>query len=467
MRFSTENKKFISKNRQNDTRNFGLVWIFYLSCLVVLLTPGCRFKPEIPAPFATATLTITSTNTPVQAASTPVEGGTQIAEEQILSTPTLAPTATPSQMDYLVKGIVSETGIRDLSIFSLSGEDLVNLLLSILIVLLGSLLGVLLINGLRWLASVTPPMVDDQLLRIGHRQLKLLISLFLLKFSTARLSFLSPELKQWLDIVYFSFFVILMGSLIWEVIEYFLKGPVFKTASPSKLNLLITFAPLLRRLIQILIIIIGLAIILTRFGVNLSALLAVLGLGGLAISLAAKATLEDMINGFIILIDRPFQVGDRIKIESMDDWGDVEAIGSRTTQIRALDNRLVIVPNSIIGRSQVENFTKTDPSYRVEISFGVSYESDIDQVIKIVTSAILEVPGILKEKAPIVDFIQFGDSAMIFRALYWLKTYEDYPLRTQVNKAISTALNNAKIELPFVTYDVNLAYKNPPNSSEE
>jgi small-conductance mechanosensitive channel len=171
-----------------------------------------------------------------------------------------------------------------------------------------------------------------------------------------------------------------------------------------------------------------------------------------------------MINGFIILIDQPFRIGDRIKIESMDTWGDVEAIGSRTTQIRTIDNRLVIVPNSIIGRSQVENFTYPDPSYRVEVSLGIGYGSDIDQVIEIITNAMLRVPGIMESKPPFVDFLEFGDSAMIFRAYYWLETYEDLRLRTQVNKSISDALEEANVEMPFVTYDVNLAYKELPNS---
>lgn len=465
MSHSNKKKNKRRKKEHNLIRNSRLVRLIYLAILVVIFTPGCGVSPEIPLPALTATSTVPSTSTEVQASNTLLDSGTQPAEEQILSTPTPAPTATPSRLDYLVEDIVSGTGIRDLVLFTLSGEDLVNLLISVLIVLLGSMFGVLLINAITWIARLTPPKVDDRLLQIGHRQLKLLITLFLLQFSTARLAFLSPGLKQWLDIVYFSFLVILMASLIWEITEFFLKEPLIEAASPGNRNLVITFAPLLRRLIQVLIIIVGLAVILTQFGVNLSALLAVLGLGGLAVSLAAKATLEDMINGFIILIDRPFQVGDRIKIESMDDWGDVEAIGSRTTQIRALDNRLVIVPNSIIGRNQVENFTLSDPSYRVDISFGVSYEADIDQVIEIVTSAIQGVPGILKGKAPSVDFIQFGDSAMIFRALYWLKTYKDYALRTQVNKAISTALSEANIEMPFVTYDINLAYKNPPVSS--
>ena len=232
-------------------------------------------------------------------------------------------------------------------------------------------------------------------------------------------------------------------------------------------GLLVTFTPLLRRTIQLLIILIGLAVVLKNFGVNLSALLAVLGLGGLAVSLAAQETLEDMINGFIILIDRPFQIGDRIKIQTMDTWGDVVDIGSRTTRIRTLDNRLVIVPNSIIGRNQIENYTYTDPSTMVITTIGVAYGSDIDQVLDLIEKTASSVPDILHTKPPLVEFYEFGDSAIIMRVIYWLKSYDDFLVKTQVNKAIYQALTEANIEIPSATYDINLAYKNKPENRND
>jgi small-conductance mechanosensitive channel len=441
-------------------------WVCFvlLVCLMTVIAAGCQGDTLRQIQTASPTPTSTSTITPVPPTTPPEEASVEPTEEQVLLTPTLAPTATPSQLDIVVEDVTQRVGIDELTIFGLDGEELISLLVSLLIVLVGSLLGVLLVNGLLWLAKRTPPKFDDRLLESIHKQLKWLIALILLQFATQRLAFLSPEVKQWLDLVYFALYVLVIASLVWKLIDYGLEGLILKTSPPESQNLLVTFTPLIRRSIQGLIFLVSLGIILDNFGFNLSALLAVLGLGGLAVSLAAKETLEDMINGFIILIDQPFRIGDRIKIESMDTWGDVVAIGSRTTQIRTIDNRLVIIPNSIIGRSQVENFTYPDPSYRVEVSLGIGYGSDIDQVIEIITNAMLRVPGIMESKPPFVDFVEFGDSAMIFRAYYWLKTYEDLRLRTQVNKSISDALEEANVEMPFVTYDVNLAYKEKPNS---
>lgn len=396
---------------------------------------------------------------PAQSSASPEETGAQPTEQPVLETPTPAPTATPGQLDYLVENITRDAGLNQLTVFGLNGEDLVNVFISVVIILLGGLSALVIVNGLRWFANRTPPKFDNRLVAILEQPLKLLVTLFFLQFATARLELLSPGLKQWLDLIYFAVYVLAFTILAWKLVDYALEDPLLRISSPDKRNLLITFTPLLRRSLQVLIILTGLAIVLQNFGFNMTALLAVLGLGGLAVSLAAKETLEDIINGFILLIDRPFQIGDRIKVESMDTWGDVEDIGARTTQIRTLDNRLVIVPNSIMGNSQVENYTSSDPSYRVDVSLGIAYGSDIDQVIEILEGAILSVEGINNSEPPLVNFLEFGDSAMVFQIFYWLESYLDIRLRTKVNKAIIEALEEVHIEMPFTTYDINLAYK--------
>ena len=450
-----------ANNITNKDRGWKSSKWFAIVCLVIVLSfitaiaAGCQAGPGTPPPSPSPSPTSTSIPPTPQ----PEEIIVEPTEEPVLITPTLAPTATPSPIDFAIEDLTQNIGIDDITIFGLSGEDLVNLLVSILFVLVGSLLGVLFVNGLLWLAKHTPPKFDDRLLGRLENQLKWLIVLIFLQLATTRLTFLSPELKQWLNLIYFALYVLLIAIIVWKLVDYGLEGPLLQVSSPENRNVVIAFAPLLSRFAQVLIFLLSLAIILQEFGFNLSALLAVLGLGGLAISLAAKETLEDMINGFIILIDRPFQIGDRIKLESMDDWGDVEDIGSRTTKIRTLDDRLVIVPNSVIGNSQIINFTDLDPKFRVDITLGIGYGYDIDYVIKTILNAILSVDTLLKDPAPIVRLIEFGDSAIIFRAYYWLKSYKDIELKTTVNKVIYQAITEANIDMPFVTYDVNVSYK--------
>lgn len=444
-----------------------LLTLGLLIAMLAAMSTGCQTSPAGATPTASPTLTATATITPLPPTAPPEGSVAQPTEEQVLATPTLAPTATPSPLDVVVEDLTQRVGLDDFSMLGLNVDDLVNLFVSILIVLLGGLLGILIVDLLLWLLKLTPTEFDERLFATIENQLKWLIVLFLIQFATARLAFLTPELKQWLDLIYFSLFVLVIAAIVWKLVDYGLAGPLLRVSSPENRNLITTFTPLLRRSIQVLIFLVSLAIILQAFGVNLSALLAVLGLGGLAVSLAAKETLEDIINGFIILIDRPFQIGDRIKIEGMDTWGDIESIGARTTQIRTIDNRRVIVPNSIIGNSQIENFTGPDPSLRMEVSLGIAYGSDIDQVLEIISNAILSVPGVMQRQPPVVEFREFGDSAMIFRALYWLENYMDIRLRTKVNRSIYMALTEANIEMPFVTYDINLAYKDKPQNKNK
>jgi len=448
---------------RNTNKNRRKIFILSGMELIILLigaiSAGCQADTGHSIPSTLQPIKITPTMAPAQSSASPEETGAQPTEQPVLETPTPAPTATPGQLDYLVENITRDAGLNQLTVFGLNGEDLVNVFISVVIILLGGLSALVIVNGLRWFANRTPPKFDNRLVAILEQPLKLLVTLFFLQFATARLELLSPGLKQWLDLIYFAVYVLAFTILAWKLVDYALEDPLLRISSPDKRNLLITFTPLLRRSLQVLIILTGLAIVLQNFGFKLTALLAVLGLGGLAVSLAAKETLEDIINGFILLIDRPFQIGDRIKVESMDTWGDVEDISARTTQIRTLDNRLVIVPNSIMGNSQVENYTSSDPSYRVDVSLGIAYGSDIDQVIEILEGAILSVEGINNSEPPLVNFLEFGDSAMVFQIFYWLESYLDIRLRTKVNKAIIEALEEVHIEMPFTTYDINLAYK--------
>ena len=118
-------------------------------------------------------------------------------------------------------------------------------------------------------------------------------------------------------------------------------------------------------------------ILLDRFNIEVSALITTLGIGSLAIALAAQAALSDTISGFIIMVDRPFRIGDRIESLDLDTWGDVVDIGLRSSRIRTRDNRMVIVPNSLIGKSLVVNHSYPDTEYRIQIEHKHSVSPQI------------------------------------------------------------------------------------------
>jgi small-conductance mechanosensitive channel len=210
-----------------------------------------------------------------------------------------------------------------------------------------------------------------------------------------------------------------------------------------------------------MVVLVGLMVILDHIGFNISALLTAIGIGGLALSLAAQDTIANMISGVILLIDQPFRTGDRIEIQELNTWGDVVSIGLRSTRIRTLDNRLVIVPNSSISNNQVVNYTFPDPRYRIQTEIGVAYGTDLRQVRQVITAALQGVEGVIPDLPVDILFMEFGDSAMILRVRWWIESYIDARRSTdRVNETVYQALEQAGIELPNPMMTVELKNNN-------
>jgi MscS family membrane protein len=187
-----------------------------------------------------------------------------------------------------------------------------------------------------------------------------------------------------------------------------------------------------------------------RFGVEVSALVTTLGIGSLAIALAAQETLGDMISGFTIMIDQPFTVGDRVEIQDIDTWGDVVDIGLRSTRILTRDNRMVSVPNSVIGKGLVVNYSVPSTVYRVETHVGVAYGTDVEYARTVMVEAIRAEDWVMKDKLIEALMLEFGDSALIFRVRCWIEDYvETRRIIDKMNTALYLALNEAGIDIPF------------------
>jgi small-conductance mechanosensitive channel len=213
-------------------------------------------------------------------------------------------------------------------------------------------------------------------------------------------------------------------------------------------------SPLILRMVTVTLLVFGLAILLDHFGFDLSAITIIAVLIFL-IYIAARDVLSDAMNGFIILFDQPFRVGDRIKTLQMDTWGDVVDIGTRTTRIQTYDNRLVVIPNSDIANQQLDNYTYPDPTYRMQLDIGVQYGSEISKVQESLTEAIAAVEGVLPDKPIEVLLIEFGESGLIFRLRWWVVTQTDfYAMSNLVNLAMIEALGEAGIEISFTTFNV-------------
>jgi len=337
-----------------------------------------------------------------------------------------------------------EIGISILILFAvlLSGRWLIRLLLE---------------KVLFRITNKTKNDLDDHILEATKTPLYLFAIVLALDTAHARLSFLQPDWDTWLNEGFFILYFLVGFSYVWRLVTNVFSWLSEEITQKTEATLDKQFLPFIQRITLILISAIAIITILSHFDVNITAMVTTLGIGSLAVALAAQNTLEDTINGFMIMIDRPYRIGDRIEIQDLNTWGDVVDIGLRSTRIRTRDNRMVVVPNSLIGKSLVVNYAYPNDQYRLEIHIGLAYGIDIEKARQVMIKAVEKVEGVLQDHPVEALFLEFGDSALIFRVRWWLDSYVDTRrMFDRVNTAIYNALNEANIQLPNPQLDVHL-----------
>ena len=374
------------------------------------------------------------------------------------NTATPAPTATPSPLEEAVAQVADSTGIDRVFFLGLTGEDWINLGISLLFVLAGYVLGTVLAQAvLRFLVRRTTIEFEDVFLKSVGAFLRWLVVVITLQFATIRLTFISPRLKTILSNIYFVSGLLIVLSIIWKFIDFAEQWYRQKLASAGEVEGLDPVITMIRRVSLILLIIIGASILMARFGLNTSTMTVTIGVIGLLLSLAMQDTISDTISGFVILADRPFRVGDAIEVETIGDWGIVKKIGLRTTRILTYDNRVVIIPNSIIGKNLVINYTYPDPNYRLETRVRVAYGTDIKTARQVISEAIRKVEGVLPDESVEVLCHEMGESAMVLRVWWWIGNYDETAfVRDRVIEAVQDALIENGLSLAYPVRDLNL-----------
>jgi small-conductance mechanosensitive channel len=208
------------------------------------------------------------------------------------------------------------------------------------------------------------------------------------------------------------------------------------------------FGPLLVKLGGVLITLVGLITILENVGVDVNSLVVSLGVGSLAVGLAAQDTLANMFAGFTLMLDRPFHIGERIQLAS-GEVGDVVAIGIRVTRVKTLDETLLIVPNSVLTKEKVLNLSRPTRALTTRVELGVAYGSDFELVKRILRESAQASARIDPEREPVVVLQRFGDFSLSYQVVFWVKDYAEQGLcRSEVQEEIYRRLGEAGIEIP-------------------
>lgn len=207
--------------------------------------------------------------------------------------------------------------------------------------------------------------------------------------------------------------------------------------------------PVLTISLRIFVVVVAILLTTQNLGVNINSLLASLSIGGLALGLAAQDTLANLFGAVSVFVDRPFKVGDRIRIESVD--GTVESIGLRSTRVRNLDGHLVTIPNKTMGNATITNVTLR-PSIKTEINIGLTYDTSTAKLNRAL--AILEevYRGHPKTSDLVIGFNRFADSALnILVVHFWKGTdYKAYVADMQkLNLSIKDQFEREGIEFAF------------------
>lgn len=288
--------------------------------------------------------------------------------------------------------------------------------------------------------------LDDLLLRAVRIPVFIIIVFIGAQRSLADLTFLPPLWQT--SFADFTYVGLLFGAwlLIYRSLASILQWYSSDIAAHTSTRLDDEFLPFLRRLVFIITVGIAVAIALDHFNIALGPFLGALGITSLAVALAAQATLGDLIAGLVIIMDRPYRIGDYVQIEGMDVPGIVEDIGLMTTRIVTLDERAIIMPNARMKGSRVINYTYPDPRLRLDLPVTVSRVADVDAVKKLLTETCLKVPGVLTDPPLSVSLVGIGNPSLNLVVHCWIGNAKEQPvMMDRLHVAIWEALNAAGI----------------------
>lgn len=249
----------------------------------------------------------------------------------------------------------------------------------------------------------------------------------------------------------------LAGRIIKIVKSLMLKGKVDPT--------LVSF---LGNVVYALVLAFVIIAALSQLGINTTSLAAVMAAAGLAIGLALKDSLSNLAAGVMIILFRPFKIGDYVEIAGIS--GTVEEISIFTTILKSPDNKKIITPNGAIISDNITNYS-AKPTRRVDMVFGVGYDDDLKKVKETLERIVREDDRVLKDPEPVVALHELADSSVNFVVRPWVNTADYWTVYWDLNFKVKTEFDKAGISIPYpqrdlhIVSDVNLDAGKPANEA--
>lgn len=205
--------------------------------------------------------------------------------------------------------------------------------------------------------------------------------------------------------------------------------------------------------VKVLLYVVIVLIIIQVLGINTTSLVAMIASAGLAIGMALSGTLQNFAGGVMILLLRPYRIGDYI--DAQGEEGTVTKIGLFSTEIITVDNRVIYIPNSTISTSVIDNYS-TSEMRRVDWTVNVEYGSDPDKVRKVLVDMLKSDSRVAADPAPVVFLVNLADSSVQFSARAWCRNSDYWGLKFDIQERIYVELPKSGVNFPFPQLDVNV-----------
>jgi small conductance mechanosensitive channel len=203
---------------------------------------------------------------------------------------------------------------------------------------------------------------------------------------------------------------------------------------------------------KVLILVFTVLAVLSKFGVETTSIIALVGTIGLAIGLALQGTLSNIASGIMLLVLRPFNIGDAVDLNGT--MGVVDEIGLFVTEMHSFDNIYISMPNSKVWGNKIENLTK-NPTRRVDMEFGIHYDDDMQKAKSIINEIVSNDERVLVEPEPLIAVGTLADSSVNIRVRPWTQTENVWPLRYDLTQRIKERFDEENITIPFPQRDVH------------
>ena len=203
-----------------------------------------------------------------------------------------------------------------------------------------------------------------------------------------------------------------------------------------------------------IIMIVGVVVAISMLGININPLVAAIGAAGLVIGLALQGTLSNFASGILILVNRPYDVGDVINAGGV--FGKVDAMNLFSTRVLTFDNQVMLVPNNQVWNGVITNVTARN-TRRVDLVFGIGYGDDLDQAQRVIEEVVAAHPKVHKDPAPTIKVNELADSSVNFVVRPWCATADYWDVYWDLTRQIKQRFDNEGINIPFPQRDLHMA----------